>query len=145
MPRFDLSFDELASYDPRLEAPSDLDAFWEQTLSETRSHPLDPVIVPAESPLTVIESYDVSWRGFGGDAIRGWLHLPAARVPGDGPPPAVVQYQGYGGGRGLVFENVFWQRRATPTSSWTPAGRGAAGRPGTPRIRPARPPPSRAT
>jgi cephalosporin-C deacetylase len=108
MPQFDLSLDELASYDPRLEAPSDLDAFWEQTLSETRSHPLDPVIVPAESPLTVIESYDVSWRGFGGDAIRGWLHLPAARVPGDGPPPAVVQYQGYGGGRGLVFENVFW-------------------------------------
>ncbi len=108
MPQFDLSLDELASYDPRLEAPADLDAFWEETLSETRSHSLDPVIVPAESPLTVIESYDVSWRGFGGDAIRGWLHLPTARVPGDGPRPAVVQYQGYGGGRGLVFEDVFW-------------------------------------
>ncbi len=108
MPQFDLSLDELAGYDPPLEAPSDLDAFWEQTLSETRSYPLDPVVVPAESPLTVIESYDVSWRGFGGDPIRGWLHLPVGRVPGDGPPPAVVQYQGYGGGRGLVFENVFW-------------------------------------
>ena len=42
MPYFDMSLDELASYDPRLEAPSDLDAFWERTLSETRSHPPRP-------------------------------------------------------------------------------------------------------
>ena len=56
----------------------------------------------------MVESFDVSWRGFGGDPIQGWLHLPAGRVPGDGPLPAVIQYQGYGGGRGLVFENVFW-------------------------------------
>jgi cephalosporin-C deacetylase len=108
MPHFDLSGHELVGYDPVLEAPDDLDAFWVQTLSETRAHPLDPVLVPADSPFTVVESYDVSWRGFGGDPIRGWLHLPAGRVPGDGPLPAVIQYQGYGGGRGLVFENVFW-------------------------------------
>ena len=108
MPQFDLSGHELAGYDPPLEAPTDLDAFWEQTLAETRGHDLDPQIAPAASPFTVVESYDVSWRGFGGDPIRGWLHLPAGRVPGDGPLPAVIQYQGYGGGRGLVFENVFW-------------------------------------
>ena len=108
MPQFDLSGHELASYDPPLEAPADLDAFWEQTLAETRGHDLDPQVAPAASPFTVVESFDVSWRGFGGDPIRGWLHLPAGRVPGDGPLPAVIQYQGYGGGRGLVFENVFW-------------------------------------
>jgi cephalosporin-C deacetylase len=108
MPQFDLSPDELAGYDPRLEEPSDLEAFWAQTLSETRSHSLDPVLRRADSPFVTVESYDVTWRGFGGDPIRGWLHLPAGRVPGDGPLPAVVQYQGYGGGRGLVFENVFW-------------------------------------
>ncbi len=108
MPQFDLSPDELAGYQPRLEEPSDLDAFWASTLSETRSHPLDAVLERADSPFVTVESYDVSWRGFGGDPIRGWLHLPAGRVPGDGSLPAVVQYQGYGGGRGLVFENVFW-------------------------------------
>jgi len=108
MPHFDLSGHELASYDPPLEAPPDLDAFWEQTLAETRGHDLQPVVARADSPFTVFESYDVSWRGFGGDPIRGWLHLPAGRAPGDGPLPAVIQYQGYGGGRGLVFENVFW-------------------------------------
>jgi cephalosporin-C deacetylase len=108
MPQFDLSGHELASYDPPLEAPADLDAFWEQTLAETRAHDLQPVVARADSPFSVFESYDVSWRGFGGDPIRGWLHLPARRAPGDGPLPAVIQYQGYGGGRGLVFENVFW-------------------------------------
>lgn len=108
MPHFDLTGHELTGYDPGLEAPADLDAFWEQTLAETRSSDLDPVLARAESPLAVIESYDVSWRGFGGDLVRGWLHLPAGRAPGDGPLPAVIQYQGYGGGRGLVFEDVFW-------------------------------------
>ena len=62
----------------------------------------------ADSPLAVIESYDVSWRGFGGDPVKGWLHLPPPALRGDAPLAAVVQYQGYGGGRGLVFENVFW-------------------------------------
>ena len=108
MPYYDLSLDELASYDPELPAPDDLDAFWAQTLAETRAHDLDPVIEPAESPLVVMESFDVSWRGFGGDRIRGWLHRPAGAVRGDTALPAVVQYQGYGGGRGLVFEHVFW-------------------------------------
>jgi cephalosporin-C deacetylase len=108
VPQFDLSGHELANYDPPLEAPGDLDAFWEQTLGETRAHELQPVVARADSPFSVFESYDVSWRGFGGDPIRGWLHLPAGRAPGDGPLPAVIQYQGYGGGRGLVFENVFW-------------------------------------
>jgi cephalosporin-C deacetylase len=108
VPQFDLTGHELASYDPRLEAPADLGGFWEQTLAETRAHDLDPTMSRADSPFSVIESYDVSWRGFGGDPIRGWLHLPAGGVAGDGPLPAVVQYQGYGGGRGLVFEAVFW-------------------------------------
>ena len=108
MPQFDLSGHELVSYDPPLEAPDDLASFWERTLSETRAHDLEPVVSRAESPLSVLDSYDVSWRGFGGDPVRGWLHLPAGRAPGDGPLPAVIQYQGYGGGRGLVFENIFW-------------------------------------
>jgi cephalosporin-C deacetylase len=108
MPQFDLTGHELTTYDPPLEIPGDLDAFWEQTLAETRSFDLQPTLTRAESPFRVIESYDVSWRGFGGHPISGWLHLPAGRAPGDGPLPAVIQYQGYGGGRGLVFEDTFW-------------------------------------
>ncbi len=43
--------------------------------------------------------------GFGGSPIRGWLHLPAGR---GGPIPAVVEYIGYGGGRGLAHERILW-------------------------------------
>jgi len=108
MPYFDLPADQLAGYDPQLPEPDDLDQFWERTLAETRAVELEPVLARADSPLVAVESYDVSWRGFGGDVVRGWLHLPAPAVRGDGLLGAVVQYQGYGGGRGLVFENVFW-------------------------------------
>jgi cephalosporin-C deacetylase len=108
MPQFDLSVDELASYDPGLKAPVDLNAFWEHTLAETRAHDLDPALERAKSPLVAVESFDVSWRGYGGDPVKGWLHLPAPALRSEAPLRAVVQYQGYGGGRGLVFEDVFW-------------------------------------
>lgn len=108
MPQFDLSPAELASYDPRRPAPDDLGAFWERTLSETRAHALEPLMTPAQSPLVAVRSYDVSWRGGDGDPIRGWLHLPADGREAGTPVPGVVQFQGYGGGRGLVFENIFW-------------------------------------
>ncbi|MFL5860628.1 MAG: acetylxylan esterase [Solirubrobacteraceae bacterium] len=108
MPSYDLPAHELIGYDPQLAAPDDLDGFWDQTLTETRAHELEPVVQPAESPLVVVESFDVSWRGYGGDQVKGWLHLPAPSVRGSAPLPGVVQFQGYGGGRGLVFEDVFW-------------------------------------
>ncbi|MEX1170850.1 MAG: acetylxylan esterase, partial [Chloroflexota bacterium] len=55
--------------------------------------------------LTVVDSFDVSFAGFGGATIRAWLHVPAARP---GRLPAVVEYIGYGGGRGLPHERVLY-------------------------------------
>ena len=40
--------------------------------------------------------------------VRAWLHEPATWLQQQAPLPAVVQYEGYGGGRGLVQENTFW-------------------------------------
>jgi len=37
--------------------------------------------------------------------VRGWLHLPAQAT---GPLPAIVEYVGYGGGRGLPHERLLW-------------------------------------
>jgi cephalosporin-C deacetylase len=79
MPHYDLPAHELPGDDPRLEAPADLNRFWEATLAETRAYDLDPVLTRVRSPLVAVETFDVSWRGFGGAPIRGWLHLP--------PPP----------------------------------------------------------
>jgi cephalosporin-C deacetylase len=105
MPQTDLPIDELRVYRPHLTEPTDLDTFWTTTLAETRARPLDATFEPVDTGLSVIETADVSFRGYGGSRVRGWLHLPAGH---DGPTPAIVQYIGYGGGRGLPHENVLW-------------------------------------
>jgi len=108
MPLYDLPREALEAYDPRPPTPKDLRAFWARTLDEVRAHPLEPRREPLDTPLVAVRTFDVSWAGFGGERVRGWLQLPAAAL-GDGRPLAgVVQFQGYGGGRGLAFENVFW-------------------------------------
>jgi len=40
--------------------------------------------------LTAVESWDVTFNGFGGHPIRAWLHLPASTTT-DRQLPAVVQ------------------------------------------------------
>jgi cephalosporin-C deacetylase len=103
--QFDLPLDQLRTYRPALAVPADLDQFWAATLAEARSHELAPSFTPVDSGLTVISTFDVTFAGEGGSPIRAWLHLPAER---HGPLPAVVEYIGYGGGRGLAHERVMW-------------------------------------
>lgn len=105
MPHFDMPLDELRRYAPDLVEPVDLDAFWSATLAETRAHALDPVFEPVDTGLRLIETLDVAFAGFGGSRVRGWLHLPRGR---HGPLPAVVQFAGYGGGRGLPHEQTLF-------------------------------------
>lgn len=107
MPRWDLSLEELEGYTPTVAEPNGFDAFWTRTLNETREHRLAASFTPLRTELSVIKTFDVTFAGYGGHPIRGWLHLPSH---GDsaGPLPAVVQFQGYGGGRGLPHEHVLW-------------------------------------
>jgi cephalosporin-C deacetylase len=102
---YDLPVEEMRVYTPELAVPADLDAFWSTTLDEARGHPLDATFVPVDNGLAVIDSFDVTFAGFGGSPVRGWLHLPTG---GRGRRPVVVEYLGYGGGRGLPHERVMW-------------------------------------
>jgi len=108
MPRIDLSLDELWERREELPEPAGLDAFWDRTLAEAATVPLDVRIAPVETVLATVETYDVTYAGFGGHPVRAWLHLPAAALRDDAPLPGVVQYQGYNGGRGLPHEHTFW-------------------------------------
>lgn len=107
MPLFDLPLDQLRSYTSSAVEPGDFTEFWDRTIAEAREFPLAAIYTPVENHLSVIDSFDVSFAGFGGARIRGWLHLPSNRDPGRALP-VVVQYIGYSGGRGLVQQDTKW-------------------------------------
>jgi cephalosporin-C deacetylase len=101
----DMPLDEMRAYRPGLEVPADLDAFWQASLADARTHDLAATFTPFESGLSLISTFDVQFAGYAGSPVRGWLHLPAGAA---GPLPAVVEYVGYGGGRGLAHERLLW-------------------------------------
>ena len=105
MALFDLPLPELERYLPDLDEPDDFDEFWATTLLEARAHDLALVVERVDAALTVIEAYDVTFAGFGGQPIKAWLTRPAGA---DGPLPAVVEFLGYGGGRGFAHERLAW-------------------------------------
>jgi len=102
---FDLPLDELRAYLPDRNEPPDFDAFWGETLADARRHPVDLELVPVDAGLRTFETFDATFSGYDGQRIKGWLILPAAR---SGPLPCVVEYIGYGGGRGLLVERLIW-------------------------------------
>ena len=105
MPQFDFPLPELRAYAPRLDEPPDLDAFWAETLADARRHPLEASFERLDGVLSVVDTFDVTYNGFGGQPVKAWFHVPAAA---SSPLPAVVEYAGYGGGRGLAHERIMW-------------------------------------
>jgi len=105
---FDLPLSELRVYKPAREEPSDFDAFWADTLADARSHPLEPRFEPADTELATVDVADVTFAGYGGQPIKGWFLTPrdAAASPfvRNGRLPCVVEFIGYGGGRGLPID-----------------------------------------
>ena len=106
MPFFDLPLRELELYRPELAQPNDFDDFWSRTLREAGEIDLNVRADLVDTHLTVIRTWDVTFAGFGGHEIRAWLHVP--RTVDTEPLPAVVQFQGYNGGRGLTHESILW-------------------------------------
>ncbi|MDQ0989140.1 acetylxylan esterase [Streptomyces sp. V3I7] len=105
MALFDLPLDDLRAYRSTAVAPDDFDAFWSKTLQEAREYDLDARFEPVDAGLSTVRVYDVTYAGFGGHAVKGWLLLPAAA---EEPLPLVVEFVGYGGGRGLPHEHLLW-------------------------------------
>jgi cephalosporin-C deacetylase len=108
MPLFDLNRPALETYLPNIDEPVDFDAFWAGTLAEMRTHDLALKLTPVDSGLSLVDVFDVEFAGFGGHPIKAWLTRPATGRRPAGLLPAVVEYNGYGGGRGLPHEHLAW-------------------------------------
>lgn len=95
---FDMPLDRLRDYRPEPEEPADFDAFWTKTLDEAARHPLDARFAAHDTGLATVDVHDVTFNGWGGQPVKAWLLLPRGHAE---PLPAVVQYIGYNGGRGI--------------------------------------------
>ncbi len=102
---FDFPLDELKTYCPKRNEPADFDAFWKSTLDETRTFPLNAKFERVDVGLVAQDTFDVTYAGFGGQPIKGWLLLPRQRT---GKVPCVVEFIGYGGGRSFVTDWLLW-------------------------------------
>lgn len=113
----DLDEAGLRAYRSAYEAPADFDEFWRRTLDEAAEIPLDVRITRVETGLRTVDVYDVTFAGYGGHPIRAWLRMPRLAVGGRGggrglgessPLPGIVQFHGYGSGRGHALDDLLW-------------------------------------
>ena len=105
MPLLDLPLDQLRTYRADIAEPDDLEDFWRTTLAEARGVDTPPTLRRVDVGLGLVDVDDVTFPGFGGHPIRAWLVRPAGVTE---PLPVVVEYIGYGGGRGLPHEHLRW-------------------------------------
>lgn len=131
---YDLPLAQLRQYQPELSdivAPG-FDAFWRDTLEEARKAASDPLLEPVATGMAMIAAWDVTFSGYAGQPVKAWLVRPAGV---SGNLPCVVQYLGYGGGRGRPEEYLHWPACGYATlimdlrgqgAGWT-GGRGSTG------------------
>ena len=127
MPLYDMPPDQLETYRPERAEPADFDAFWEGTLHETRAFDLNARFTPLETPLRTLSAYDVTFCGYAGQDVKGWLTLPAYAA---GPLPCVVEFVGYGGGRGHVTDWLTYASAGHAHLVMDTRGQGSAWSPG---------------
>ncbi|MFI6072189.1 acetylxylan esterase [Actinoplanes sp. NPDC051343] len=105
MAQFDLPVEQLAAFNPSVAAPDDFDEFWRSTLASAGEHDLGATFTEVDVLLPEVRVYDVRFAGYAGQPVAAWFLTPAS---GGGPRPCVVNFIGYGGGRGRPHEWLVW-------------------------------------
>ena len=133
---FDKPLEELVTYQPPRPEPADFDAFWQETLAQTRAHPLNAQFEPVDYGLQTVETFDVTFAGYGGQPVKGWFLWPRHR---QGALPCVIEYIGYGGGRGFPTDWLLWSSAGLAHLVMDTRGQGSTCRRGaTPDLQPGR-------
>lgn len=127
MPVFDLPIEELERHRSTMEPPFDLTEFWASTIAEARENASGVSVIQVDTGLEVVRTWDVTFSGFAGQPIRAWYHRPAGT---DAPLPAVVRYQGYGGGRGFPHQPSIWALAGYACLEMDTRGQGSVWSPG---------------
>jgi cephalosporin-C deacetylase len=88
-----MPLEQLRQYKPSLYRPDDFESFWERTVNEATSQPLNAELIPYELPARGVECFALRFDGFGGGRLAGWYLRPEAR----GKYPGICAYHGYSG------------------------------------------------
>jgi cephalosporin-C deacetylase len=83
----------------------DFESFWRTTLDTYLPKNSVPQLTDHQTPMKHVHVKDVTVAGFNGDPIKGWFLVSDSA---DAITPCIVMYDGYGGGRGLPHEWLFW-------------------------------------
>lgn len=102
---FDMNAAALADYHGSVTRPDDFDDFWSATLLQARRFPSAASFRLHDAGLSLVDVHDVTFAGYDGHPIRGWLITPARPR---GRLALVIRYVGYGGGRGFPHEHLIW-------------------------------------
>ncbi len=108
MALFDKPLEELQTYLPERTEPDDFDTFWQTTLQAAGNFPLEAHFEPVVTPLRTLEVWDVTFNGYGGQPIKAWFLAPAGRLRDSEKLPTIVEFLGYGGGRGFPTDWLVW-------------------------------------
>ncbi|MEN3008534.1 acetylxylan esterase [Pseudothermotoga sp.] len=105
MAQYDLPLEELRKYLPKRHEEPDFDEFWKKTIEETKRYFKPPQFEPVDFGLKLLDTYDVTFSGYLGQKIKAWLILPKGTSE---KLPCVVEFVGYGGGRGFPHDWLFY-------------------------------------
>src|SRR5215471_7829280 len=93
----DLPLAELRRYVPEVAEPADFDAFWSGQLDAARAAARAPEFTPVSTAIRYADVFDVTFSGFAGDPVKGWLLVPHDPAPRG----AVVAASGHPAAAGL--------------------------------------------
>lgn len=103
--QYDMPLEALREYKPELTKQPDFDAFWSKTLQRLAQIPAKYELKSYDYPVKGVKVYNVSFMGFEGANIEGWLAIPDKAQP----QPGIVLYHGYNWAyEGMAYEVVNW-------------------------------------
>jgi cephalosporin-C deacetylase len=93
MPSIDMPLEQMQKYKPALYREDDFEEYWDSTIAEAMSQPLQAELVPYPLPARSVSCYALRFDGLGGGRIAGWYLRPRS----DGTFPGLCIYHSYSG------------------------------------------------
>lgn len=96
----------LEQYLPPLTKRDDFELFWEETIKQAKSVPLNAELKDVDYPSPYVTVYELTYYGFDDTKIYGWYIVP--KFTGKDKFPCLINYHGFTGDRGKPHDFMHW-------------------------------------